>query len=447
MVNGESLVPRRTPEPRPGRRILGAAVAAAAVVIAACGAPSYRPLTIAELTGANGWVEFPDFSYRGGLRDGKPHGAGELRYRSGIQVHGTFVAGAAHGPATVTVPGYGRIEGTLQNGHLVRGSAFLADGGEYTGGFREWAPAGPGRFYDPERGWYTGTFADGALQGEGTLFDPRTNTQVTGTFTNGAPSGLAYVAGPEGASGRYFENGRDVTANGRPSAAAAQLGAEAREEARRAESEAASKRTSLEGLSERIDRGRNLHTTAGISAFNEACDLCNGGLEAYVAEDGRVRVRSGTRGCLILEDRNTTREEREASQRAYERRKAETMRACRDWARDIEDPAFPQRLAALREQHRREGEALAAALARKRAADEAAARYQREQAERRWSEEVRRRAAEIEARQRRAAAEQAERLRQERERCRTAGPADCTCLKFRPPPPPPPPGSSRACAA
>lgn len=426
------------------KRRLIAGLAAALGAAGACGAPSYKPLTIAELTRSDGWIALSDFLYRGRLQGGLPHGSGEVRYRNGVQVRGTFSHGTAVGAATIVIPRYGRIEGTMANGVLVKGNAFLDNGSQYTGGFRNWTPSGEGQLYDPSRGWYSGTFANGALHGQGMHIDPRTGTQTVARFVNGAPTGAAFVVSPSGGRGAHYENGRDVSTTARAAVAAAQLAEQARDQAKRAETEVATKRDVVNDLDEQIDRGRNLHTSRGVDAFNAACRLCNGGFTASMGADGRVRVTPGGEACLMIEPRDRTAEERRAIERAAERRRAQTIRACRAWARDIDDPSFPQRLAALQQQHRREGEALAAAIARKRAAEAAAERYRQEQAQRRYSEEVRRRAAEIEAAERREAEQRAARLREEKRRCDQNPKSYCLCWKFRPPPPPPPPGSSRA---
>lgn len=426
-------------------------LALAAAVVAACAAPTYKPITLAELTGSDGWLQHEGFRYRGAMRDGRPHGRGEAVYPNGMRLTGTFQRGTPEGHATIVVPQWGRIEGTLRGGTLVSGTAYLDDGSRYQGGFAGWQYQGDGSFFDAGANtWLTGAFAQGTLSGPGTLYDVASGAQTSGTFRNGALDGAAIRVTESGGQGVYFDRGREGTATLRPAAAANALADEARAESRAAAAEAQRAEQRRDAGQQEIRRLRTIRQPSGLEAFNKQCaGRCNGlwSMRAIANPDGTVRFEGAGQGCLFIEerDRNITAEERKREEEAYDRRQAAISRECRAWKDDIDDPNMPARIARIEDEHRRIAQTLEAARQRRIAADARAERLAGEARERRFSEEVRRREAEMAAAERRQAAEQAERLRELKERCRNPRPGQCECDRFRPPLPPLPPGRARAC--
>lgn len=407
----------------------------------ACTATSYEQLRLQDIT-RDGWITLPGFRYKGELRNGLPHGRGEIEYRNGVRVQGTFESGKATGHATLTVPNWGRIEGIFTNGVLQRGDAYLQDGSQYTGQFRGWQFHGSGLLYRPGSGeWIQGEFSGGVPHGPATLYHPQSGRYTVATFERGAAEGRVIHVGAGAPAVRYLEDGRDVTADARPREAAAALAREARERAQHEAAAAAQRAPEVERLRAETARLRDLKTDRGIQAFNAACDDCSYGLRASRAPDGSISV-SRVPACIIVSDPNDRRTpaEIEAARRAAEQRIQAQARACRAWANDFNDPSMPARLREIEARYRAEAARLDEAVRRRQADEAAAARYEAELRARRYSEAVRRRAAEAEARDWAAAREAESRIANQRAACSRA-PENCRCRILRPPATPPRPGS------
>lgn len=89
-------------------------------------------------------------SYTGGMRDGRFHGQGVLRYRDGTIIDGIWQDGALMGQATLRDSAGNRYEGSfragLAEGH---GTWFAREGWVYSGGFAAGRPHGAGEMRQP----------------------------------------------------------------------------------------------------------------------------------------------------------------------------------------------------------------------------------------------------------------------------------------------------------
>jgi hypothetical protein len=77
----------------------------------------------------------PNFSYFGDFVNGSPNGRGILTLPSGIRYEGQFIDGSPNGEGRVIFPDDSRYEGIFQEGAIINGTAFFANGDRYEGGF------------------------------------------------------------------------------------------------------------------------------------------------------------------------------------------------------------------------------------------------------------------------------------------------------------------------
>ncbi len=320
---------------------------------------AHVPLTFSDLRDADGWYVFPAFKYRGPLQNGLPQGRGEVRYPSGVHMEGTFVRGTLHGPATVTVPGYGTFAGTMNAGNFARGQAQFTSGAQYAGAFSNWQFSGMGTLVQADGVRLNGTFSNGRLHGEGIRYEPATGTVTQGTFRNGAPHGPANVTARGATTRQYFDGGQNVTAAQHQQKAAAALTAPYREEV--AAKQEAKKQAQERDNSALRAYGRmaKLRTQSGVDDFNKECSCL---YEASLRRDGSVHVAPDGMCLEVIskEDRDA-RDRRvrtmgaEAARRYEEQQRAEAERRkqrrrdeCRRLSEDFTSPDFPARLAAMR---------------------------------------------------------------------------------------------------
>lgn len=399
------------------------------LAVASCttSAPYRDVLTLEQLRDADGWYAFSQYKYRGALRDGMPNGAGEARYTDGTSLRSTFVDGVASGPATIVVPGYGTIEGTVRGGELVNGEVWLESGDYYRGGFKALQFEGQGLAITKRGELASGTFANGALNGVGTIVRAD-GSRVEGNFRGGRPTGDALVSGPNGPDIRtYDQNGVDRTAATLANQVIDQLSADARQAAQARAREEERLRNDIRPLEERRDR--LTIDPEKNPAYRERCYCTmNACLEVISGEESDRRSR-------------LTEEERKAEREASDRARAARYRVCSEWLEEFKDPSRPQRAQAVLDEIEQKSAALTAMHnARLRAEDEARALEKQRQEARMaaYQQSVRDGIARAEAERK---AEAAKREAEHKNRCATSPSyARCYCQ----PPTPPTPGVHRA---
>lgn len=104
--------------------------------------------------------------YEGGFVQGKPSGAGEIRYRDGRRYRGAFVKGQFEGKGRFEEPSGAVYEGDFVASEFTGHGVHSAPGGwRHEGPFRRWRPHGPGRATDGDGNRYEGHFVDGDIVG------------------------------------------------------------------------------------------------------------------------------------------------------------------------------------------------------------------------------------------------------------------------------------------
>ncbi len=93
-----------------------------------------------------GTIEIYDNTYTGDLKDGQPHGEGEIIYPDGSSVTGEFQDGYLHGYGIYTCTTGAKFVGEFRNGTKHRGTMTFPSGDKFQGEFQD------GHFH---RGTYT----------------------------------------------------------------------------------------------------------------------------------------------------------------------------------------------------------------------------------------------------------------------------------------------------
>ena len=98
----------------------------------------------------DGWLLFGENKYRGQLKDGIPHGLGEMKWQDCTMYNGNWVEGRIYGYGTMTWP----------------------SGKKYEGDWKDGVMTGRGKMYYPNGNIYEGEFEHGLRNGVGTLHLP-----------------------------------------------------------------------------------------------------------------------------------------------------------------------------------------------------------------------------------------------------------------------------------
>lgn len=107
------------------------------------------------------WILFGQHRYRGDLKDGLPHGKGEMRWQNCNQYRGDWVGGCVQGYGIMTWPSGKRYEGLWQDGWQEGlGIMFYPNGSIYEGEFHNGKREGHGILRQPNGGYYEGAFVD-----------------------------------------------------------------------------------------------------------------------------------------------------------------------------------------------------------------------------------------------------------------------------------------------
>lgn len=380
-------------------------LALAAVLLGGCSAP-YRQLTLSDLRDGEGWYAFPELKYRGDIRNGYPNGKGEMVYKTGVQVIGSFQNGVAHGTVEVRVPGYGTLHGEMKQGQFASGRAELNSGDLHVGDFANWQLNGSGTLLRADGSFDHGTFSNGSLHGKGERFDAGTGASMVGSFRGGRPEGNVAVQQGGKVSMRRYDGGRDVTTQWlkeRASEVVKKPQQERLEQARRAEEEV---RKQHDEAKKEQDRLIDQRSAKGRARYDEACFCVD-------------------TPCLdIIDSKAPT--PTEAQKRQAEENERRRKRLCREWKANLDDPNFPARMNALQADIRSKNAVLERERQRRVAAEAELARIE---AEARAAQSARM-LAEIERQRRSADAEASREHAAAMERARTLctrQPNSCYC--------------------
>lgn len=154
----------------------------------------------------------PDFSYVGGLENGKMAGRGVITLANGSRIEGSYVAGELAGRAVIVAADQGRYEGEVK-GYEPHGMGTLTTPKEqYVGSFVHGRREGQGTLVAATGLRYEGGFIAGKPSGAGVLTFANGN-QLSGSFVNGLPDGRMALTSPSGQRAvKIFANGKEVPA-------------------------------------------------------------------------------------------------------------------------------------------------------------------------------------------------------------------------------------------
>lgn len=129
-------------------------------------------------------VAFEGGRYRGEMRDGAPHGRGNLIGPESRRYVGDWKDGRYHGRGVLVADEIGRYLGQFEDGRF-HGDGMLArpDGSIYQGRFARGRFDGDGRLRLANGHRYVGAFKEGRPHGFGTLFRP--GVEIAGIWANG----------------------------------------------------------------------------------------------------------------------------------------------------------------------------------------------------------------------------------------------------------------------
>eukprot|EP00635_Sarcinochrysidales_sp_CCMP3193_P004963 CAMPEP_0118899356 /NCGR_PEP_ID=MMETSP1166-20130328/5946_1 /TAXON_ID=1104430 /ORGANISM="Chrysoreinhardia sp, Strain CCMP3193" /LENGTH=824 /DNA_ID=CAMNT_0006838483 /DNA_START=1 /DNA_END=2475 /DNA_ORIENTATION=- len=111
---------------------------------------------------------FAKATYEGEWK-GKPHGVGELRYKSGAVYSGSFVEGLKHGDGTFDATDGSRFEGQWREDKVLKGTMRYADGRVYDGEWQNGKRHGVGSCTYPNASRYNGEWRCDVRRGDGAL--------------------------------------------------------------------------------------------------------------------------------------------------------------------------------------------------------------------------------------------------------------------------------------
>ena len=137
-------------------------------------------------------------TWRGGVRDGLPHGEGVMESPEGGRYEGEVRNGHPHGEGVMESP-----EGVIYEGEWIRGDPYgrgvmtWPDGRRYEGEFRIGDPHGQGVMTWPDGRRYEGAFRIGDPYGQGVMTWPD-GRRHEGEFRIGDPHGYGVMTWPNG---------------------------------------------------------------------------------------------------------------------------------------------------------------------------------------------------------------------------------------------------------
>lgn len=121
------------------------------------------------------WVQLGQQQYRGGLKNGIPHGKGEMRWPDRhIVYRGNWHEGEMVGFGIMTWPSGKRYEGEWKEGcHEGKGMMFYPNGNIYEGEFHQNLRHGRGILRQPNGGYYEGEFFNDKPSGDCSFYDEK----------------------------------------------------------------------------------------------------------------------------------------------------------------------------------------------------------------------------------------------------------------------------------
>lgn len=124
---------------------------------------------------ATSWVQLGRQQYRGELKNGVPHGKGEMRWPDRhIVYRGNWHEGEMKGFGIMTWPSGKRYEGEWKEScHEGKGMMFYPNGNIYEGEFHQNLKHGSGILRQPNGGYYEGAFFNDKPSGDCSFYDEK----------------------------------------------------------------------------------------------------------------------------------------------------------------------------------------------------------------------------------------------------------------------------------
>ena len=129
-----------------------------------------------QLNNGQEWISYGQHKYRGQIKDGVPHGKGEMKWQNCSVYKGSWNNGNMNGFGIMTWPSGKRYEGEwhdgAQSGH---GTMFYPNGSIYDGDFQRGMREGHGILRQPNGEYYEGNFINDKISNQGVFVDEKGN--------------------------------------------------------------------------------------------------------------------------------------------------------------------------------------------------------------------------------------------------------------------------------
>lgn len=120
------------------------------------------------------WVMYGQHKYRGQMKDGIPHGDGEMKWQNCSVYKGKWDKGRMHGFGIMTWPSGKRYEGNWNdNQQTGQGLMFYPNGSIYDGEFLRGIRQGHGILRQPNGEYYEGEFINDKISNKGVFYDEK----------------------------------------------------------------------------------------------------------------------------------------------------------------------------------------------------------------------------------------------------------------------------------
>lgn len=117
------------------------------------------------------WIMLGDHKYRGDLKEGIPHGNGEIKWSDCSHYSGNWSHGRMSGFGIMTWPSGKRYEGAWENSQMEgEGTMFYPNGSIYTGKFHQDKREGHGVLRQPNGEYFEGEFVGDKPSSEGGFY-------------------------------------------------------------------------------------------------------------------------------------------------------------------------------------------------------------------------------------------------------------------------------------
>lgn len=126
------------------------------------------------MTHTEDWITLGEAMYNGELKDGIPHGKGNMKWKSCIEYSGDFYEGFLCGTGIMKWPSGQMYEGqwsaNVQEG---KGIMHYPNGSIYEGSFHDGMRHGHGILRHPDKSYYEGIFCNNEMTADGTMYDSK----------------------------------------------------------------------------------------------------------------------------------------------------------------------------------------------------------------------------------------------------------------------------------